>query len=311
MNANGELKCHKTKRVNKVKIKVSTDEEQALTENREDECSEKSSGDEADRLSQSWLSLLSRKPSGSRRPNYMDSSSLRHDRLTNSCDLRKSGVFWGPSESSRTSSAKPSGPRRSKLEKSLSMLISLDDHSRISSLRRSINEYFPQRRQSSRIIESKIKEEKHQKLVNLVNAGLEVDFEIRSLNDKGRAVFTKRCFEKNEYVLEYSGDLLNLKEAKRRECEYSKDKTLGCYMFYFRYLCKSYCIDATSESGRLGRLINHSRYKFNLITKVISINGRPRLLLIANRRIEIGEELLYDYGDRSKASLREHPWLAT
>jgi len=28
------------------------------------------------------------------------------------------------------------------------------------------------------------------------------------------------------------------------------------------------------------------------------------------RDIEPGEELLYDYGDRSKESLEAHPWLA-
>jgi histone-lysine N-methyltransferase SETD8 len=69
-------------------------------------------------------------------------------------------------------------------------------------------------------------------------------------------------------------------------------------------------IDATSETGRLGRLVNHSRLTPNLQTKVLVFNGTPRLILVARRDIEPGEELLYDYGDRSKESLEAHPWLA-
>ena len=68
-------------------------------------------------------------------------------------------------------------------------------------------------------------------------------------------------------------------------------------------------IDATAESGKLGRLLNHSR-RGNCMTKVIGMGNRPYLLLVAARDIKVGEELLYDYGDRDKASLEAHPWLA-
>lgn len=68
-------------------------------------------------------------------------------------------------------------------------------------------------------------------------------------------------------------------------------------------------MDATEESGRMGRLINHSR-NGNLITKVVEVKGAPRLILIAKRDIDVSEELTYDYGDRSRESLRHHPWLA-
>ena len=36
----------------------------------------------------------------------------------------------------------------------------------------------------------------------------------------------------------------------------------------------------------------------------------PRLILVAKHSINPGVELLYDYGDRSKESLKAHPWLA-
>lgn len=69
-------------------------------------------------------------------------------------------------------------------------------------------------------------------------------------------------------------------------------------------------VDATSESHRLGRLVNHSR-SGNLMPKVIEIKDRPHLLLVARSDILPGEELLYDYGDRSRVSLKYHPWLAS
>ena len=67
-------------------------------------------------------------------------------------------------------------------------------------------------------------------------------------------------------------------------------------------------VDATKETNRLGRLINHSKCG-NCQTKLHDIDGVPHLILIASRDIKAGEELLYDYGDRSKASIEAHPWL--
>jgi len=42
----------------------------------------------------------------------------------------------------------------------------------------------------------------------------------------------------------------------------------------------------------------------------VEVAGRPRIVLIAKSDIKRDEELTYDYGDRSKESLINHPWLA-
>ncbi len=93
-----------------------------------------------------------------------------------------------------------------------------------------------------------------------------------------------------------------------------RDSTRVCVWRYVLKLltCTRICfsIDATTESGRLGRLVNHSRQHPNLQTKVITLKEWPRLILVALKDINEGEELLYDYGDRSRESLRAHPWLA-
>ena len=72
-----------------------------------------------------------------------------------------------------------------------------------------------------------------------------------------------------------------------------------------------FSVDATAESGKLGRLVNHSRVKYNCVTRVVEVDGQPRLILAAARDIAVNEELLYDYGDRSKESLEAYPWLAS
>jgi hypothetical protein len=92
-------------------------------------------------------------------------------------------------------------------------------------------------------------------------------------------------------------------------------------------------IDAT-KSVRIGRFINHQHKDPNVVSKLLkplpstrspaskdirSLNLPegdperrfwPRIALYARRRIEAGEELLYDYGDRRTSVVQHHPWLA-
>lgn len=35
--------------------------------------------------------------------------------------------------------------------------------------------------------------------------------------------------------MEYSGELIDMQEAYRREEEYEQDENTGCYMYYFKY----------------------------------------------------------------------------
>ena len=71
----------------------------------------------------------------------------------------------------------------------------------------------------------------------------------------------------------------------------------------------SFSIDATEETGRLGRLINHSRCFPNLEVVAVVQDRRKRLALITKRTIFAGEELLFDYGEKRSAALSYHPWL--
>ncbi|EGV98871.1 Histone-lysine N-methyltransferase SETD8 [Cricetulus griseus] len=167
---------------------------------------------------------------------------------------------------------------------------------------------FSQVRRSSRKSKAELQSEKRKKIDELIESGKEEGMKIDLIDGKGRGVITTKRFSRGDFVVEYHGDLIEITDGKKREALYEQDPSTGCYMYYFQYLSKTYCVDATRETNRLGRLINHSKCG-NCHTKLHDINGVPHLILIASRDIAAGEELLYDYGDRSKASIEAHPWL--
>ncbi|XP_022188411.2 histone-lysine N-methyltransferase PR-Set7 [Nilaparvata lugens] len=172
-----------------------------------------------------------------------------------------------------------------------------------------LTEYFPVRR-SARRTKKVVLEEKQRHLEEAVVSKSEDGLEIRMFPGKGRGIVTTRSFNRGEFVVEYAGELITYEEAKKREQVYANDQNTGCYMYYFKHNNGRYCVDATPESDRLGRLVNHSRFG-NLMTKTVVVDNQPHLVLIAKDDIQSGDEITYDYGDRSKESLYYHPWLAS
>eukprot|EP00118_Oscarella_pearsei_P001794 m.8493 g.8493 ORF g.8493 m.8493 type:complete len:242 (+) comp20630_c0_seq1:82-807(+) len=139
----------------------------------------------------------------------------------------------------------------------------------------------------------------------------EEGIEVRETQDKGRSVFAVRSFKAGDLICEYSGDLISKEEAEKREDKYAGDSTCGCYMYYFKWKGKCWCLDATKDNGRKGRLLNHAKLKPNVNTKLLEVDGRLCLSLIAKRNIKEDEELLYDYGERAKKAVESFPWLTT
>lgn len=77
------------------------------------------------------------------------------------------------------------------------------------------------------------------------------------------------------------------------------------------YRGKNWAIDASQEDGSLGRLINHAppeRFP-NCEVRKSHPSELPSLFFYASVDIEEGEELYYDYGDRSEEAIRHNPWL--
>ena len=146
------------------------------------------------------------------------------------------------------------------------------------------------------------------------------------IEGKGRGVVTTAAFDKDEFICMYSGEFISIKEAVKREKQYSIEE--GSYMYYFKYkdkqlwyVCYQYAgedytyyyphsIDATKEDGSMGRLINHSRKKCNIVPHTTETpSGEPVVYFSARRAIGEGEELLYDYGERDPQKIAANPWL--
>ncbi|TKR68594.1 hypothetical protein L596_024558 [Steinernema carpocapsae] len=167
------------------------------------------------------------------------------------------------------------------------------------------------RKRSTRKTGKQIEKEEAMKLEEAVRTGKNEEFlEIYECSVKGRSIRSRTTFKRNDFVIEYRGDLLSKQTAHKREKEYSEDSSIGSYMYFFKHKEVHYCIDATQETPFKGRLINHSALNPNLRTKAVELSdGSVHLLLIAHRDIEVGEELLYDYGDRSRGNVINNPWL--
>ena len=71
--------------------------------------------------------------------------------------------------------------------------------------------------------------------------------------------------------MEYAGDLITQGDARVREVEYSHDNRIGSYMYYFTFENIKWCIDATIDSGKYGRLLNHSKRKPNCSVQIIKV----------------------------------------
>ena len=168
-------------------------------------------------------------------------------------------------------------------------------------------------RRSNRKSRAQLKLEERESLEKILNSRDDenLNLEVKFCSVKGRGIVTKKPFSKGEYLVEYRGELLDIKTAKNMETLYAKDPSKGSYMYYFNSKGKKMCVDATEETGRYGRLINHSRKSANCITKVVLFQNNPRLIIVAKRDLVTGTELLFDYNDRCQKSILALPWLSS
>lgn len=138
--------------------------------------------------------------------------------------------------------------------------------------------------------------------------------EIRPVAGKGEGLFSTSPIEQGEFVCEYKGELLSNLTASKKRNKWPPDvddwTTEGNFSFFFETKSgQQFCIDA-NNSTCMGRKINHSRKKFNVKPIVIEeVKGKPRLFFKAVRNIPVGEEILYDYGEKAQDILLVHPWL--
>ncbi|KAK0725714.1 hypothetical protein B0H67DRAFT_642099 [Lasiosphaeris hirsuta] len=116
-----------------------------------------------------------------------------------------------------------------------------------------------------------------------------VGVEVYKTSDRGYGVRSNRCFEPNQIIMEYTGEIITEEECERRMNEVYKNNE--CY--YLMSFDQNMIIDATT--GSIARFVNHSCSPNCRMIKWI-VSGQPRMALFAgDRPIMTGEELTYDY----------------
>ena len=171
--------------------------------------------------------------------------------------------------------------------------------------------FSPDQRKSQRLQKElgrkKEKKEEEKTIQRLIIGEVEKEWFDITMGVKGRGVIALKKFPPRAPVCVYWGPIVPRKEGK---------KVVLPYVFDFTLDDKPVSIDAAREDGRFGRLINHAlpaSGRANLearLVKGVGEAGAPHLIFYAIKPIEIDDELLYDYGDRSKSSIERDPWLA-
>ncbi|CZR64144.1 related to histone-lysine N-methyltransferase [Phialocephala subalpina] len=116
-----------------------------------------------------------------------------------------------------------------------------------------------------------------------------IGVEVIKTADRGYGVRSNRCFEANQIIVEYTGEIITEEECDRRMNEDYKDNE--CY--YLMSFDQSMIIDATK--GSIARFVNHSCKPNCRMVKWI-VGGKPRMALFAgDNPIMTGDELTYDY----------------
>ena len=163
-------------------------------------------------------------------------------------------------------------------------------------------------RRSTRQPSSSRLQAEEEDLCRRLRSNVDSGLSVTQIPGKGRGVVTSEFFPKNSFVVEYAGKLVDMPTSRKLHYEvYGEEE--GSYMYWFNFKGTKWAIDATEESPRLGRLINHSHHQFNLIPKVFMLDGQPRLYFVARRDLNPGEELTFDYGDTDRRSVHNFPWL--
>ena len=98
----------------------------------------------------------------------------------------------------------------------------------------------------------------------------DLDLEVVEIEGKGRGVLARKNFTKGEPVVEYKGKVVTVKEGEKKMRKLSPNvaNIMISETFSGSRCSQSFCVDATTETGRFGRLVNHSYKSPNIQIKV-------------------------------------------
>jgi len=131
----------------------------------------------------------------------------------------------------------------------------------------------------------------------VVQLGIQISLQLFKSKNKGWGLMTLEELKKGQFVCEYVGEIINLVEAKKRQCEY--DKVGLNYLMVIREFSGNRIlrtnIDSTFRSN-VAKFINHSCDP-NLELQLVRIQSLlPRVGLFTKKEISANTELTFDYG---------------
>lgn len=103
-------------------------------------------------------------------------------------------------------------------------------------------------------------------------------------------LFTLERIEKDDFVIEYVGEIIRRKVADVREKEYELEGIGSSYLFR---LDEDRVVDAT-KVGNYARFINHSCDP-NCVARIVNYEGEKKIVIYAAETLKIGDEITYDY----------------
>ncbi|KAG2237558.1 hypothetical protein INT48_005594 [Thamnidium elegans] len=103
-------------------------------------------------------------------------------------------------------------------------------------------------------------------------------------------LYADEHIDANDMVIEYVGEIIRQQVAEERERRYERCGIGSSYLFR---IDEDTVIDATRK-GSIARFINHCCTP-NCSAKIITVDKQKKIVIYANRDIEPGEEITYDY----------------
>ena len=112
----------------------------------------------------------------------------------------------------------------------------------------------------------------------------------KSISAQGYGLFAGETIKPYEIIEEYAGELLSYQEYERRDLATSIEQHT------YIYSSNSELVIDAQYKGSKARYINHASHGYeNSIWHQVKVLGEVRVVVIANRKIDKGEEILINY----------------
>ena len=121
----------------------------------------------------------------------------------------------------------------------------------------------------------------------------------------GKGLFANAEFPKGTLIGEYLGVEVR-EEAVMRKYFHNPPSN---YCFFWVENGEMIMRDAKKGKKKV-RYMNHAKRGSNCKIRLVDLDGRMRPLMFTIRLIRMGEQLLWDYGERDKKILKNHKFLS-